>query len=1262
MNRAEAERVAVEEGKLNADKSGRVTKNKNVATDVPKHVAYAAYMEEMRVAQAAIQTQEFEALRFARQAMEGQITGVPPTEPAGEPAGTAETRTFLASLRATPGYLKPTQTDMVVEGIEFSKKMAAVPGTTKVTANRTVIMMQGAPEQAVVMGWTSAADVNLTAMINTVAAHAGQGSHDVATISREIFAGEENSNARPGLEITFTEPIHISRVQGILDFMRARGIDGGMLQMHEESGLITDYVTGVTIQVIPELNKLPSTAAPDTLLDIADEMIRGNEIKSIEHKLYDTLVLTRTDYGKNGILENSPGAVRSAAWSDRAYYSVNSSTAAERVQKAGEKAPGAPVTLPAQVASREQETAAALVAAGRAAPEVALPIYSKVFEKLLDLQRQHAAVIAGKEWSTAGEPEMTKLKILQAISELDALLKYMPAEIRGKVGGYFALAKAAGSEKALTEEFRKRIQKMADLFEKHMQKEFRAQIDKLFKGARPKKTEGGVVKGHLTPETHAEVARLEAYTKMSGVDLFAKTMAIEAELRSGTLTPEQESERIIAQQDMLAFGAMDEMSAAQLEHAFNVLQGAIKTGRTAWRMSEEVRLEAQRVKAEEIRNLLPEGTGPGIAEANARTISNHVRDYINTHFNFSRLLGRILPEVSFLHDWQEAAYRTEREEKAFVVQINDEIRNRILAAAGISGPLSMAKLGGVLQKMFNTQLPVTHGKTANMFEAIHYVMAWQRVNEQARMEKHGWTQEMIDNLNNALSDPVSQVMIEAFRWGYDQIYQRANEVYKNTFGIELPREKFYVPMTYHGVGGDIEAREPLGGNIFGVSGMTPNAIKGRVSHDHEMRQENAMTVFQSHLMEMSHWIHFTQLGREMRNVLNNAELKMALQQQLGEKGYQGLMKHLQILIQGGPDRASDVKPMVDWIRYTSQNFQKVVLGFNLHVAGIQLDSYFRWATEIPIHRGLKQLAKGTFWTSWKKMANSDAILIRLSKELPEEFQLAMQKSGVTTPMMLQAMQGGWWPLRFTDNGGTMVTGMIVYSDAIDQGMTEEQAFEKAQSAMQRLSQPTGVTTKSGFEVAGSVGVKALTMFTTDPTFKSASYLQAWGDLAKGKDIGMNLQRIAAIHGFGVISQIAGNVIAAALSGGDDEDWDRMLDWKNYLAAMAVAPIQGYFFLGVLATSLIQVATGQKVYTRLAPVQAGAESLAKFARPIAKELHDAIYEPRNFEPAKIYKSLNDAFVAIGTFVPGTAPTMALLRQVKRTWDDHFGEKKKKKRRE
>ena len=58
-----------------------------------------------------------------------------------------------------------------------------------------------------------------------------------------------------------------------------------------------------------------------------------------------------------------------------------------------------------------------------------------------------AEEVATQEIDRAKLGEIDKAKLLSALGELDALLKYLPAEVSGRVGGFYQLAKGTMGEK-----------------------------------------------------------------------------------------------------------------------------------------------------------------------------------------------------------------------------------------------------------------------------------------------------------------------------------------------------------------------------------------------------------------------------------------------------------------------------------------------------------------------------------------------------------------------------------------------------------------------------------------------------------------------------------------------------------------------------------------------------------------------------------------------------------------------------------------------
>jgi hypothetical protein len=867
--------------------------------------------------------------------------------------------------------------------------------------------------------------------------------------------------------------------------------------------------------------------------------------------------------------------------------------------------------------SREESVAAAFERM-HAAPGERLGLLERIKREYGRVRAENVAAeaVAGTE-----EGAVSEMRRVHAFAELNALVKALPPEIRGRVGGALTLAKARTTELSLTDFLVKRIAMIDRELERALRHEYQGRIRELLARFKPKRAPSGVVKGRIGADAQDVVNRVKIYADLPDTEIEARVSAIELQLAAGGLTPEEESALITQQNELNVFGDIEHQTAEELATAHEALRETIHNGRAAWQISEEERLGRIRAESEEINSKLPEGTSPGIAAKNRKQVRNWFSNFIASHFSFAQILEHVLPKVSFLEDWQNKARRSDMADMDFVRDVTARLGEALRIAVGKN---SAVAVGEALQKMEQPTIDGPLGKMSKR-EAIQYLQAWAQESVRPRMIAQGWTPEHIAMLMRETSDPVSQALMGFFRQEYDRIYDRANEVYRRQYGMNLPQYTNYAPMRYHGAGREME-NLPTGGPMA-VSGVTPSAIKGRVAHNAPLRQVDALQVFLEHVYQMSHWIQFADLTREMRGVLNNVETKMALQQQLGEKGFRDLTNQLDTIVRNGASRASDVSSVNQALRYLATGQAISSLAFNPRTAAMQLDSAARWMLVVPARRWIPLLVSGKWFSAIPKAWHSTTVQRRLIEGMSPDVKYAMDAGNLSPTRLLQMARIGMAHIRYLDAAATSLSSALVYTDAINQGFSHEQALDRMDDAVARFSQPTGITSKSQLEITSSAGIKMLMMFMSDPRLKTAILVESIGNLAKGKNIGMALQRIAVVEGMAILSQLVANLYAHAISDDDDEEmW-----WaKGFGRAAMLAPFQGFFLVGSIAEATIAAVFGERALGKSAP---GAQIVSRATQAV-KHLD---YLKEGITEENFWREVDNIMKTIGlTFGPAAGP--------------------------
>jgi hypothetical protein len=143
--------------------------------------------------------------------------------------------------------------------------------------------------------------------------------------------------------------------------------------------------------------------------------------------------------------------------------------------------------------------------------------WEKASEKVKEIERQakNQAREEMHDWRHEEDKKQRedwnpKTRLVRDLRTLDAILSVLPAELRGKVGGFVKLA-TLGSDEARAKEINRRIDKLAVLVEKHLQTETTAALYELQKKAEPDREAGKRRAGRSAPKRTGSLTRLQRF-------------------------------------------------------------------------------------------------------------------------------------------------------------------------------------------------------------------------------------------------------------------------------------------------------------------------------------------------------------------------------------------------------------------------------------------------------------------------------------------------------------------------------------------------------------------------------------------------------------------------------------------------------------------------------------------------------------------------------------------------------------------------------
>jgi hypothetical protein len=521
-------------------------------------------------------------------------------------------------------------------------------------------------------------------------------------------------------------------------------------------------------------------------------------------------------------------------------------------------------------------------------------------------------------------------------------------------------------------------------------------------------------------------------------------------------------------------------------------------------------------------------------------------------------------------------------------------------------------------------------------QAIQLLLSWRQPDVQSKMRREGWTEESIAQMEAMTADPASQAAIRYLSNFYARSRDVVNPVYSRMFGMNMPQVKNYAPTRYRNAN-DAQDIGPDGSP--GVSGgVTPGFAKSRVQHSAPMRIVDAFTVYSQHVAQQAHWSQFAELYREVAGVLKAAEVRDALEQTHGLPARQALEGWLEQLAERGGKKSNEIGWLNNVMSSVIAGRAVSSLGFNLRTLAMQIDSAFRFAFAMDPKNVFQALSDiPALMQSLPAVWHSDTIQRRLHGGATPEARFLLDRERERPGFFSHMASASMLPMQYFDAAATTLSSAIVFRDAYQQategGANEVQATAIAADAMDaavyRFSQPSSFGAKSLVENQGNSLLKMFTLFMSDPRLKTAILFDAVRNFKENP--AQSIQRIAAVEMLAVVSHVVASLYRDAFS--DDEDKD-IWGWEGFARALALAPLQGFFFAGAVSDSIISRALGMGWFP---PSRDPMLDLAGRAASATRNIDD-LWSPESSED--FFRELNNIARMLSVSPAMAAPAAAL----------------------
>jgi len=710
------------------------------------------------------------------------------------------------------------------------------------------------------------------------------------------------------------------------------------------------------------------------------------------------------------------------------------------------------------------------------------------------------------------EKEITKLQKIITKYARENLPKglYQKSEVTG------LLAKLRDAKRF--RELRTAMERIDRVIDNVSKRSALAKFNKTIKKKATVKKVGGIGRGKVGAEVQDIVDKIREVHKMSPVEVEERleviTKVIDAN-NDGEPTDQQSVDINI----LMQYGGIKNKTPQQIAEATGSLDDLITKGRMQIMDEQQAYGERMSVVRQKILDVITGGEG-GQTQAGGQKLGlkdegffkdlrKKLGDFDNDQQSLEYIFDKLSrfdkdskPLQSFINEYFMPMIRQARvAEYNGIVEMQKTLQENASRIFGVKGK----KLVKLLNENTVNTVTIDHYDGVSkegikgdlVTSTLTYNQAYKKWMElkdptlSGTFEKMGWdVPKAITQIEKQLPDKV----LEWAEWQlyefYPMYYARVNETFRKRFYVNMPMNAMYSPISRR-----VGARADEGDDTLNKSkspmGSVSSAgsLKGRVSNKEELAWIDGDTTLMKHITEMEHFIHYTDVMRELRSVFMSREISRSIRDFHGDKISRVLNKFMDDIARGGVDRAQQI----DWMDWMRANFSRSVIGANPVVFLKQLSSIPAYIADIPASFWTKEFLKLTNPIEFRKMtkiiSKSEVLKMRYDKGFDRDMMLALQniKPGKAITGANFFNNAMYALTKLGDKQAIYLGGYPVYKYYLKQALkagksrkeAEQFAMKKFEQATLRSQQAGDVEDLADFQRRGSIA-KLFTMFMTSP--------------------------------------------------------------------------------------------------------------------------------------------------------------------------------------
>jgi hypothetical protein len=471
-------------------------------------------------------------------------------------------------------------------------------------------------------------------------------------------------------------------------------------------------------------------------------------------------------------------------------------------------------------------------------------------------------------------------------------------------------------------------------------------------------------------------------------------------------------------------------------------------------------------------------------------------------------------------------------------------------------------------------------------EAVYFLQLHAQEQYRPALDRYGFTAEVIEAIR-AKVDPRALEVAGHLRREYAAEYDRLNPVFRDLFGLDMPRIRNYSPGLFESLDtkGEAAQLDAYGNPATPVNAMSAGFTKARSHHTARPRQANALAAYWSHLEATEYFIAYAQTMRDARQVFRSPDVRRSIENAFGTRAAGIFSGWLDALETDGQFRSATVAGLQDLTTRTLATQSAIGLAYNIGTVFKQASAAFGVFMEMPTTAAFSGVMgalrnPASLAHVWKQEAVQQRILAGVS---PEDRRI-LDAAESSPSLIMEALNFGRLPIALADAAFTSVAGAVAYNhhraQALKAGLTESAAESVALQALDRVvtrtAQPATAQDKSLAELTAQGFGRFLFLFRSDPRQKLAISLAALRDLARG-DIGKAEAARRLFWGwafYGLMAEVMTDVWQGISRDDDDEDrWNP----RDYAAAALAGPLSGLPLIGSGLDYAIRSTIGTKAF-------------------------------------------------------------------------------------